>query len=90
MVCRVSELQYKELVDISDGTRYGGIGDMEVDMETGFVTAMIIYGRPRALGLFGRNSDMVFPWSAVRRVGPDVILVEGPAKSPSYRSEALK
>ena len=35
MVCRVSELRYKELINVTDGSRYGWVGDAEVDLETG-------------------------------------------------------
>lgn len=77
MKYRVSDLQRREIVDVSDGTRYGCIGDLEIDSESGAVAALIVCGRPRALGLLGRERDQTFPWSAVKRVGPDLILVEG-------------
>ncbi len=77
MICRIAELQYKELVDISDGTRYGFINDLELDTEQGTIKNVIIYGRPRAFGLLGRENDTVFPWSAIKRIGADLILVEG-------------
>ncbi len=76
MVCRVSELQYKEVVDISDGTRYGYIGDLEIDAERGTVESIVIAGRARCLGLLGREADAVFRWSDIKRVGADIILVE--------------
>jgi len=37
MACRIAELQYKELVDISDGTRYGFIDDLEIDETNGTI-----------------------------------------------------
>lgn len=77
MTCRMAELQYKEVVDIVDGTRYGYIGDLEVNTERGTIESIIIYGRPRLFGLLGRETDAVFPWSAVKRIGADLILVEG-------------
>lgn len=77
MVCRIAELQYKELVDISDGTRYGYIGDLEFDTEQGTIKNIIVYGRPRMFGLLGRDGDTVFPWSAIKRIGADIILVDG-------------
>ena len=77
MTCRIAELQYKELVDISDGTRYGYIGDLEVDIEDGTIKNLIVYGRPRMFGLLGREGDVVFPWSAIKRVGADLILIDG-------------
>lgn len=77
MTCRIAELQYKELVDISDGTRYGYISDLEVDTEQGTIKNVIVYGRPRMFGLLGRESDTVFPWSAIKRIGADLILIDG-------------
>ena len=76
MICRIAELQYKEVVDINDGTKFGFINDLELDTELGVIKNVIIYGKPRALGLLGRTSDTVFPWSSVRRIGSDLILVD--------------
>lgn len=78
MTCRITQLQYKELVDISDGTRYGFIGDLEIDTQRGSVERIIVNGRSRVFGLLGREADVSFPWSAVKRIGADLILVEGP------------
>lgn len=72
----VSELRYKEVIDVADGSRYGCVGDAEVDLETGEVTRLIVPGRLRLFGLLGRECDQVIPWSAVRRFGADTILVE--------------
>ena len=76
MKCRVSELRYKEIIDVADGCRYGFVGDAEVDLETGEVTQLIVPGRLRLFGLLGRWEDAVFPWSSVRRIGADTILVD--------------
>ena len=76
MKCRVSELRYKEIIDVDDGCRYGFVGDAEVDLETGEVTQLIVHGRLRLFGLLGRWEDAVFPWSSVRRIGADTILVD--------------
>ncbi len=80
MTSRMGELQYKELVDITDGTRYGFIGDLEIDTDTGCIKNIIVYGKARVFGLLGRGTDAVFPWSAVKRIGADLILVEGTHK----------
>ena len=45
MRCRVSELRYKEIIDVADGSRYGFVGDVEVDLETGQITQLIVPGR---------------------------------------------
>ena len=85
MVCRISELQYKEIVDITDGTRYGFLSDVEVDGERGSVEALVVSGRRRLLGLLGREPDRIFPWERVRRFGEDTILVEGSGMEPRRR-----
>ena len=81
MECRVSELRYKEIINVSDGSRYGWVGDVEVDLERGQVRALVVPGRRRLFGLLGRVEDRVFPWEAVRRFGADTILVETPPLS---------
>ena len=79
--CRVSELRYKEIINVSDGSRYGWVGDVEVDLDSGQVRALVVPGRLRLFGLLGREEDRVFPWEAVRRFGADTILVETPPLS---------
>ena len=81
MECRVSELRYKEIINVSDGSHYGWVGDVEVDLESGQVRALVVPGRLRLFGLLGREEDRVFPWEAVRRFGADTILVETPPLS---------
>ena len=81
MECRVSELRYKEIINVSDGSRYGWVGDVEVDLDSGQVPALVVPGRLRLFGLLGREEDRVFPWDAVRRFGADTILVETPPLS---------
>lgn len=76
MDCRVSDLRYKELIDIRDGARYGCVGDVVLDTATGQIKALIVCGRLRLFGLLGREEDAVFPWSSVKRFGEDIILVE--------------
>lgn len=68
---------------MADGCRFGYVGDVEVDLESGRVSALVIPGRLRLFGLLGREEDCVFPWESVRRFGEDIILVE--ADTPQVR-----
>jgi len=77
MECRLGELRDKELISVADGTRFGYVEDVEMDLETGRVKALVVPGRPRLFGLLGREEEKVVPWSAVKRFGEDIILVEG-------------
>ena len=76
MDTRIAELRYKEVISVEDGSRYGYVGDMEVDLESGQVRALVIPGRRRFFGLLGREEDKVKPWGANKRVGEDLIKVE--------------
>lgn len=76
MVGRISELRCKEIINVADGSRYGYMGDAEIDLESGRVKALVAPGRLRFFGLLGREEDKIFPWESVRRVGEDIILVE--------------
>lgn len=84
MDSRIGELRCKEVINVTDGSRYGYVGDVEVDLESGQVQALIVPGRLRLFGLLGREEERIFPWSAVRRFGEDIILVEDGA--PILRS----
>lgn len=84
MDSRIGELRCKEVINVTDGSRYGYVGDAEVDLETGQIQALIVPGRLRLFGLLGREPERVFPWTAVRRFGEDIILVEE-ASVPSGR-----
>ena len=86
MVCRIAQLQYKEVIDISDGTRYGFVEDVELDPEKGAIESIVVGGRSRCFGLLGREPDQVFPWPSIKRFGEDIILVEGRAARSRERN----
>ena len=77
MDTRMGQLRLKEVISIGDGSRFGYVGDLDLDLDSGQVKALIIHGRLRLFGLLGREEDMVIPWGAVRRFGEDTILVDG-------------
>ncbi|PFJ15264.1 YlmC/YmxH family sporulation protein [Bacillus cereus] len=72
---RISELQMKDVINISDGKRLGNIGDVEIDMNTGKVQSIIISKQARMLGIFGKDVEIVIPWKEIAKIGEDVILV---------------
>ncbi|GCF74636.1 YlmC/YmxH family sporulation protein [Bacillus cereus] len=72
---RISEFQMKDVVNISDGKRLGNIGDIDFDIDTGKIRAVIISKQTRMLGLFGKEVEFVIPWEKIMKIGEDVILV---------------
>lgn len=87
MDSRIMDLRDKEIIDIRSGCRYGYVGDLEIDLETGRVRALVVPGRLRLFGLLGRERETVFRWENVRRFGEDIILVEGPEDLPEKKQE---
>ena len=80
MDSRISQMRCKEVVDIQSGSRYGCVGDLEIDLGNGQIRALVVPGRLRLFGLLGRERERVFPWEAVRCFGEDIILVDGGAE----------
>jgi YlmC/YmxH family sporulation protein len=74
-VVRTSELRVREVVSVDDGRRLGALSDLEVDLASGRVAALVVPASSRFLGLFGRDEEIVVPWSQVERIGVHVILV---------------
>ncbi|MDR0324814.1 MAG: YlmC/YmxH family sporulation protein [Oscillospiraceae bacterium] len=76
MHCRIVDIRGKEVIDICTGVRLGFPIDVEVNVDSGRLVAIIVPGPCRYFGLFGREEDIVIPWDCIRRIGDDLILVE--------------
>lgn len=72
---KISELQIKDIVNISDGKRLGNITDIEINLITGKIEAVMISGNGRMLGFFGKEEEVVIPWKNILKIGQDVILI---------------
>ncbi len=76
MMVKLSELRCKEVICVGDGRRLGFVSDVQVQVPEGCILALIVPGPCRYLGMLGRREDYVIPWHCIRRIGPDIILVE--------------
>ena len=76
MSVKFTEMRCKEVICISDGARLGFVSDVVVEVPEGCVVAIVVPGPCRFFGLFGRKDDYVIPWNCIRRIGPDIILVD--------------
>ncbi|MFZ5815516.1 MAG: YlmC/YmxH family sporulation protein [Bacillota bacterium] len=74
-VTKASELR-KEVIDIRTGRRLGELIDVEIDEESGRISAIVVPGETRWFGMWGGGPDVVIPWSKIVKIGPDCILVE--------------
>ncbi|WP_322199091.1 YlmC/YmxH family sporulation protein [Acutalibacter intestini] len=86
MSCRMGELRSKEVISVKDGGRLGYVCDLELDTDTAAVTALVVYGRGRLLGLLGREQDTVIPWKDIEMIGGDIVLVRcaAPQRRPGF------
>lgn len=84
---KTSDLRAKEVVNTVDGKRLGHITDIEINAETGKLTAIVVPGSGRFLGIFGKNEEIVIPWDKINKIGLDVILVETTASVDYERLE---
>ena len=57
---RLAQLRYKEIVSVADGSRFGYVGDMEIDLDTGRVTALVVPGRLRLLDCWVGKRTAIF------------------------------
>ena len=80
MVCSLDELRRKEVIDINNGERLGYIDDVRIDLRTSSVEALLIYGRVRFFGVFGKEDDVLIPCGDIRVVGSDVVLISRSSK----------
>ena len=73
---KFTDLHCKEVICICDGRRLGFISDARIELPEGNITAIIVPGPCRHLGLLGRRDDFIIPWHCIKRIGPDLVLVD--------------
>ncbi|MDR1687923.1 MAG: YlmC/YmxH family sporulation protein [Clostridiales bacterium] len=73
---RIYEMRQKEVINVRDGCRLGYICDIEVNTKTGKIEKIIIPAPGKIFGIFGREEEYRIPWSAIKQIGDDLILVD--------------
>ncbi|GAE33868.1 YlmC/YmxH family sporulation protein [Halalkalibacter akibai] len=77
---KISDLQVKDIVNMENGKRLGQLTDLDINLSTGTIEALVINASGKMMGLFGKESEeIVIPWKNIIRIGSDVILVEVPS-----------
>ena len=80
MEVRLTELRYREVINISDGTRLGFVSDAILALTSGRVPALLLPGPAPLFGVFGPESDYILPWESIARIGGGIGLIEGAAE----------
>lgn len=75
MNCRIVDMRHKEVICSSNGMRLGFVDDVEVDTANACLVSIVIFGKLKFFGIFGRCDDIIIPWKDIELIGEDTILV---------------
>ncbi|GGD18930.1 YlmC/YmxH family sporulation protein [Pontibacillus salipaludis] len=83
----ISELQVKEIISVENGQKIGHMTDLEIDVDRGKLLAIVVGTKGKMMGLFGKDEELVIPWSSILTIGEDVILVKNVTRPELYPPE---
>lgn len=75
MTCRMEDLRCKDIINVKDGMRIGCVDDVIINTCSAQVESLVVYGRKKCFGLFGREPDIIICWKDINMIGEDTILV---------------
>jgi len=84
---RLMNLRMKEVINSTNGERYGYVNDVLIDLKTGRITALLLPEDLKVWSIFKRKGEKVIPWEAIRRIGEDIILVDWEEHSEDLKKE---
>ena len=73
---RICELKTKEVININSCQRLGFVGDVDFNMQTGCIVAIIVPGPGSFCGFLCREKEYIIPFCDICQVGEDIILVD--------------
>ena len=75
---RLSDIGYKELINLADGGRYGQLSESELlfEPDSGKIRALLIPQTQGRLRLFDHGDYMQLPWSSIKKIGEDIIILD--------------
>lgn len=70
----LSYLRELEVIELNSGVRLGKVEDLIIDTEMHKVVSILV-SKPK--GLFKINDCLEVPWAKIKRIGSDVIIIDG-------------
>ena len=70
------DFRQKEVINIYDGHRFGFVCDVEFSVETGKIDAIVVPSESRIMGLVNKSNGIPIPWSSIKKIGDDIVLVD--------------
>lgn len=71
----INNLRQMEIVDINSGSKMGYIKDLRIDCEDYRIISILLPSIKSSW--FNKNNIIEIPWEKVKKIGVDVILVDG-------------
>lgn len=72
---RICDLKNREVINSCNCKILGYVSDVDMDLFTGKVNAIIVPGPGKILNFFGREDEYVIPYDCICKIGDDIILV---------------
>ena len=72
---RLSDLQNKDVVNVTDGKKVGSIIDVNINFE-GQLESLIVEKSKFFISMFSSANEIEVRWSQIEKIGEDVILVK--------------
>lgn len=75
-MARGIDFKQKEVININEGTILGFVVDVQADFENGEINSIIVAKTGKIFANFLGKNNITIPWSKIKKIGTDVILVE--------------
>lgn len=75
-MARGIDFRQKEVINIKDGKILGFVIDVDAELSDGAIKNIVVAQMGKVLKSLGGKNNLTIPWSNVRLIGEDVILVE--------------
>nr|WP_040330769.1 YlmC/YmxH family sporulation protein [Clostridium ihumii] len=71
----INGLKMMEVIDLNTGAKLGYIKDLKIDCDEYRVKSIVL--PTQKVGWFSKENNIEIPWEKIRKIGVDVILIDG-------------
>lgn len=72
---RLSDLQHKDVINVTDGKKIGNIIDIIIEND-GQMSGLVVEKNKFFISLFTSKNEIEIKWNQIEKIGEDVILVK--------------
>jgi YlmC/YmxH family sporulation protein len=75
---KISDLKTMRIVNLADGKILGKISDLVLDVDQGYLKALIMPGDAKWPAFWISEKEVEVPWGKIKKIGQEVIIVDLP------------